>query len=176
MNNSILSFLQKLLPSVFGDLSEYDVPPMPDGNVITKASVPKDDDGNIVTDEFGRWRNNETSGTELIFDYDKLKGKQDSKARSPELDGWDIAYLDALHPKHDRALAKIIKLEFATVNEVGDYPSNQDITNRHTHDGITGDGFSIANVKKYTKCFNDAEKAREQEQELKSRHSPANER
>jgi len=173
MNNSVLYFLQKLLPSVFGDLSEYDVPPMPDGKELVKSEAQKDDDPNIRQDKSGRWRVNNVDGTAAIFDYDRLKGQRDHRGRIADFQDWDFTYLQQQFPNgFDEALARLMKLEWSTPNENGDYPSNQDITDRHTHDGITGDGFSKRNVTKYTAAFNAAEKSRLQEAEQKDSTPP----
>lgn len=152
--------------TAFEDVDVYDIEPMPAAGRIEKADIPDNDNGKIHTDAFGRWKVNEIiEGDGATFDYDKLKGKQDVKQRSPKIDGWDVAFLQQEFPKgFDMNFAQIMKVEWATVNEVGDYPTNQEITNRHTHGGITGDGFSLRNVKKYTGAFNDAERVRIEEQ------------
>ena len=57
--NRIVKFLSSFV-DVFEDLSVYDVPPMPKDGRIAKADEPVTDNGNIMTDKFGRWKVNET--------------------------------------------------------------------------------------------------------------------
>lgn len=171
--NRLIKFLSSFV-DVFEDLSVYDVPPMPKDGRITKADEPVTDNGNIMTDRFGRWKVNETVDTTATFDYDRVKGRNDAKGRTSVLQGWDTSFLlQEFDGKFDNNFAAIMKLEWSTPNENGDYPSNQDIVDRHTHDGITGDGFSLRNVKRYTGCFNAAERMYEQEAEQqKQKNTP----
>lgn len=145
---------------LFRPLSEYDITPRPRRGVVEKDPEPTTTGNQVL------------NGTEWQTTYNE-KGLEATRIlttkpgeRNTLMDGWDTAYLRQEFRKQlwNEVLAVRLKSEWATQNELGEYPSNTDIVRAHT----TGDGkvqemYSLRNVKRYTKSFNAAHKRRLEE-------------
>jgi hypothetical protein len=93
---------------------------------------------------------------EVGVTWDKVRSE--TGGRQAELTPLDEAYLNAYFEdgpdKWDRVIAAVIKKDWATLDSAGAYLSSQTIAARHTVNGVTEKGYSLRQIKKYTKQFN----------------------
>lgn len=150
--------ISQFLKSLFSDLSEYDIPPCPVYRRVEKAIDP-DQDGEVINGRL--WK---TTVSKDGLESERVVSSTPG-LRLTTLTGWDVAYLNEHHknPKTDQAtwkrnIADILKKEWATELEDGDYPSAEKVVRMHTATGHKKPqaGYSLSNVKKYHHAFNDA--------------------
>lgn len=158
----------KLLTYLWKNLDEYDVPAMPGARVVVKDEEAKTTEHDVHAGV--AW---ETSYTDNGLEASRV-AKAGAGERDTKIDGWDTAWLresflkDGGTGAYDEVIANVIKWEWASRNDAGEYPSNNDIVKAHTTStGKVQEGYSLRNVKKYTWAFNKALESRQQEQKAK---------
>ena len=153
-----------LLTYLWKDLNKFDVEAMPGKRVVVKDKEPAN-----APDDVHAGRAWETTYTETGLEAERVTSTSDGQ-RDRMLDGWDTAWLRESFLRsggtgaYDEVIARVIKSEWATRNDAGDYPSNLDIVKNHTtREGAVQDGYSERNIKKYTWAYNRALEARKAE-------------
>lgn len=151
---------------MFEDLNNHNVEPCPKKVRIEKAEEKKDDGGEVLMGQ--KWN---TRFKPDGFESDRVVSSKPG-TRIETLTGWDIAYLNEYHrnaftkkPTWKQHIAEVLKVEWATIMEDGDYPSAERTVKNHTAVGERDPqkGYSLSNVKKYFHAFNDALKRESEE-------------
>lgn len=160
-----MNFLTLLFP----DLNAYDIEPCPKQKVIVRAETPTEQ-GDVLMGQ--KWK---TAFNPRGFESDRVVSSKPG-TRIETLTGWDVAYLDEYHknaftkePTWKKTMAEVLKAEWATIMEDGEYPSAERVVKNHTAVGTSEPqkGFGLSNVKKYHHAFNDALKRETQEESAK---------
>jgi hypothetical protein len=162
--------MRSFLTQFFPDLAMFDIAPAPKKREEVKEAEIPVEQGEVVVGK--KWK---TDFHEGGFESDHIVSSKPG-FRVKTLTGWDVGYLNEYHrneteghPTWKQALAEKLKVEWATEDESGEYPSAERVVRNHTAPGESEpqSGYGLSNVKKYFKAFNHAVKRELEEAKVK---------